>query len=282
MRTRRGGVVLALVTGVAASGVAHAALWDRGGGLLYDDVLNVTWLQDANYARSELSNARVNEIVAAVNAASPSWLGGHVMSASDFEMPGVSYTGYMTWWGAMAWADQLQYGGLADWRLPVMVFPGTGSFSFSNNGTATAGYGATGSGYGTPTPTGGWGPAGDPDGLWSELGWMYYHNLGNRGLPVAGGGLTSTSTPDGVTIANLRSDNWYWSGTEYAADPSNAWDFGMGIGYQGPIAKASQSGGIDIYTDLAWAVRPGDVPLPGAGLLLASALTGLAWVRRRR
>ena len=29
-------------------GVANATLWDRGAGLIYDDVLNVTWLQDAN------------------------------------------------------------------------------------------------------------------------------------------------------------------------------------------------------------------------------------------
>ncbi len=32
------------------SGVSHAALIDRGGGLIYDDVLNVTWLQDTQYA----------------------------------------------------------------------------------------------------------------------------------------------------------------------------------------------------------------------------------------
>ena len=31
---------------------ASAALIDRGGGLLYDDVLDVTWLQDANYAKT--------------------------------------------------------------------------------------------------------------------------------------------------------------------------------------------------------------------------------------
>lgn len=32
------------------SSVPHATLIDRGGGLLYDTVLDVTWLQDANYA----------------------------------------------------------------------------------------------------------------------------------------------------------------------------------------------------------------------------------------
>lgn len=43
-------VLATAATLIAASGGAQAALHDRGGGLLYDDVLNVTWLQDANYA----------------------------------------------------------------------------------------------------------------------------------------------------------------------------------------------------------------------------------------
>jgi hypothetical protein len=46
-------VTLALATvGLLSSGAAQAKLIDRGGGLLYDDVLNVTWLQDANYAKT--------------------------------------------------------------------------------------------------------------------------------------------------------------------------------------------------------------------------------------
>lgn len=32
------------------SGAAQAALHDRGGDLIYDDVLNITWLRDANLA----------------------------------------------------------------------------------------------------------------------------------------------------------------------------------------------------------------------------------------
>lgn len=34
------------------SGVSQAALFDRGGGMIYDDVLDITWLQDANMAGS--------------------------------------------------------------------------------------------------------------------------------------------------------------------------------------------------------------------------------------
>lgn len=46
-------VVHSVLTGacaltLAASSSANAALVDRGGGLIYDTILNVTWLQDAN------------------------------------------------------------------------------------------------------------------------------------------------------------------------------------------------------------------------------------------
>ena len=63
---------------------ANAALYDRGNGLIYDDVLDITWLQDANYAQSS----------------------------------GYDSDGRMTWIDAKAWAAQLSYGGYDDWRLP--------------------------------------------------------------------------------------------------------------------------------------------------------------------
>lgn len=40
-------ILTALVLGVAAS-TANAMLIDRGGGFIYDDVLNITWTQNAN------------------------------------------------------------------------------------------------------------------------------------------------------------------------------------------------------------------------------------------
>jgi PEP-CTERM motif len=66
------------------AGLANATLFDRGGGLIYDDYSNITWLQDANYAKTS----------------------------------GYDSDGYMTWWGAMTWADNLVYQGYSDWRLP--------------------------------------------------------------------------------------------------------------------------------------------------------------------
>ena len=45
-------ILILLSAGALISGAAQATLIDRGGGLLYDNVLNVTWLQDANYAKT--------------------------------------------------------------------------------------------------------------------------------------------------------------------------------------------------------------------------------------
>jgi len=39
-----------LIIVFAAAPFSWAILTDRGGGLIYDDDLNITWLQDANYA----------------------------------------------------------------------------------------------------------------------------------------------------------------------------------------------------------------------------------------
>lgn len=38
-------------------GASSATLWDRGGGLIYDDIQNVTWLKDGNYIFSTLDSS---------------------------------------------------------------------------------------------------------------------------------------------------------------------------------------------------------------------------------
>ncbi|WIM06106.1 MAG: PEP-CTERM sorting domain-containing protein [Candidatus Nitricoxidivorans perseverans] len=87
-----------------AAGNAQAALHDWGGGLIYDDVLDVTWLSDANYA----------------------------------ETSGYDADGKMTWAGATAWAAALSYtvGAVTytDWRLPTALnTDGSGPCSGSCN-----------------------------------------------------------------------------------------------------------------------------------------------------
>ncbi|MAV76072.1 MAG: hypothetical protein CL691_05580, partial [Cellvibrionales bacterium] len=64
---------------------ATAALYDRGNGLIYDDVLDITWLQDANYAQTS----------------------------------GYDSDGKMTWYEAKTWAENLSFQNFTDWRLPL-------------------------------------------------------------------------------------------------------------------------------------------------------------------
>ena len=87
-----------------ACGVSHAALIDRGGGLIYDDALDVTWLQDTQY------------VVTSGFSASPQLTFAQAQSFAD----GLEYY------------DRVRNVTWNDWRLPG-VSP-----------TASAGYDPTG------------------------------------------------------------------------------------------------------------------------------------------
>lgn len=104
--------LVGLALAVGLSGSAQATLMDRGGGLIYDTDLNVTWMQDANYAQTS----------------------GYITN------------GHMTWDEANTWATNLDYGGYTDWRLPTTNNASTpctntytysgGTCGFNNPGTS--------------------------------------------------------------------------------------------------------------------------------------------------
>jgi hypothetical protein len=214
---------------------AEAALIDRGGGLIYDSVLNVTWLQDANYAKNS----------------------GYGDGS-----------GQMTWNQAKTWAANIEYFDTVrnvtwtEWRLPH-ILPINGSsynLNFLYNGSSDEGYNisAPGTVY--------------SGNIGSEMAYMFYNNLGNKGycdLTGAGGqpgwGLKNTGP-----FMNLQTNSPYWSSF---ADPdlSNmAWFFEFNAGYQTAnymdrtyYAWAVRDG------DVA------PVPLPSAIWLFGSGLAGI-------
>lgn len=114
---------------VSISTISHAALVSRlGGQAVYDTHQGITWLANANYAAIELTATRVNEIITGNSLV---FSDSHILTTSDFSTDG---SGFMTWWGAMAWADQLVFGGFGGWRLPITIQPDT---SCSGQSTAT-------------------------------------------------------------------------------------------------------------------------------------------------
>lgn len=181
-------VVLTVILGISVS--AHAALVDIGGGLIYDDDRDITWLQDANYAQT-----------------------------SDYEADGT-----MTWATAMTWAEDLVYGGYTDWRLPTALnSDGTGPDADYSNGSEMGHlyYTELGNPAGGPLSNTGpfinvqphnywFGTVSESDPFWA---WGFQFNDGNqtthpayyqlRAWAVRDGGAPSSVIPEPTTLSLL-------------------------------------------------------------------------------
>lgn len=242
----------ALVLAAGLSGPAQAALHDRGSGLVYDDVLNVTWLQDANYgAGSIYDDIGING--------------------------GTAIDGRMTWQNAMNWTANLSYYDSVrkvtydDWRLPS-INPVNGT-SYNYSGSAYDG--SVDFGYNITNPN-------------SELAYMFYVNLGNSGYFTTTGSVSgcfidssNTCLKNTGPFVNLQPFVYWSSNDDYASDASVVADFRMDEGYQSLISKDNSV--------CAWAVRNGDVGIaavPEAStwvmLLVGLGLVGAAARRQRR
>jgi hypothetical protein len=250
--------IVAVVAIASVVGNAQAALFDRGGGLLYDDVLKVTWLQDASYAKTI----------------------------------GLGSGGLMNWATANSWVAGLVYHDSvrnvdhSDWRLPMMIDTGAPGEQCTNSGT-DCGYnvqtydGVTGKVYsemahmyynnlglkGTFSPSG-----------------SYQPDFGIFGNGTYNGSSFAPHGQNNVGLVRNLQAYIYWSSLEYAPDTSLAWNFFMNVGTQRSDLK-------NAHYFYAWAVRDGDVASPVAApipepetyamMLAGLGLLGLTARRRR-
>ena len=235
-----------LLVGLGFAGTTQAMLVDRGNGLLYDNVLDVTWLQDANYAHTS----------------------GYA---------GADSLGRMDWTTATTWAANLNYNGLTGWRLPSTNPVNGNSFNYTAayDGSTDAGYNITSQNselaymYYVNLELKGV----------SDLAANERSDFGIFGNGTYNGVDRNSHGQNNVGLVN-NLQNWvYFSGTEVARDPnSQAWGFAAFYGLQVNQDKVFNQ----FY---AWPVRPGDVaavPAPDAIWLIGSGLIGLLSFNRSK
>lgn len=164
----------------------------------YDTVLDITWLADANYAKTS----------------------------------GYDADGRMSWSDANTWAANLS---LTDgvrvfdnWRLPT-VRPIRGSafnYAFATDGSTDGGYNISAPGSVYEQSIGG------------EMAYLYYNILGNPGYFTVAGSVSgcyvssvNTCLDNVGPFTNLQAE-LYWTDLEYAPNRVGGWAFGMNDGNQ--------------------------------------------------
>ncbi len=210
-----------LILTLCLTSTAHATLMavSIGGGTnnaVYDDILNITWLANANLADD-----------------------------MDFGVSGINTSGSMNWHKANEWITAMNndgtngYLGVKTWRQPeVSPFNGTSfNTTFTYDGSTDSGFQLSAPMHVTFNPNG------QSEGFTgSELAYHYYNNLGGVGAFYGTGTTFSGSQPssvygvdDATNGANLALfsnilNNLYWTDTEEVSGSSSAFRFNTDSG----------------------------------------------------
>src|SRR5215510_7818060 len=117
MNKRRVSSSAAILLTAALPCLSYAALYDRGGGLIYDSVLNITWLQDASLAGSPM---HWNDAEAWVSGLTYDGIGG-------WRLPTLTPVA-----GGTHWNFNASYDGSTDYGYNIS-YPGGASAGFTGN-----------------------------------------------------------------------------------------------------------------------------------------------------
>jgi len=179
-------------------------------------------------------------LVSTAEASLISRLGGLAVYDTDRNitwLANANANGQMTWATANSWAAGLNIGGYTGWRLPTAL---------NTNGS---------------------GPCSGTNCTGSELGHLYYTELG-----VAAGNNITSSTSTYLQLFTSVQNSVYWSANLFASNPNNfAWSFLANSGVQTSVTKTTPY--------YAWAVRSGDVggSVPEPGIIGLMGIGALAW-----
>ncbi|MCU7854385.1 MAG: DUF1566 domain-containing protein, partial [Candidatus Thiodiazotropha sp. (ex Lucinoma borealis)] len=108
MKKQMTNILCVLFISLGYASVANATLIDRGAGLIYDDVLDVTWMQDASYA----------------------------MTSGSAPYARLSWLDSVNWVSGLQYDDPLRGVVWDDWRLPTTI-NSQGSLGYDTTGMSS-------------------------------------------------------------------------------------------------------------------------------------------------
>lgn len=217
---------------IGGMGTAGAELHPPANGQVYDDVLNISWLQDANFVKTSCDANN-----ALWQAFDPTTIGGN-SGRSKAQI--CSDDGLLNWNEAEGWIavlnanNHLGHNDWRQWRVPNPTNDPTCSNQDFDAVGSDGGVRCTGSELGNLFNATLANPNDFDDDCYNPPGTDPDHCLQNRG-----------------PFSNFRSF-WYGSGTVYAPSPSNAWNFNTNNGNQNNDDNIINNNGY------VWPVRPGE------------------------
>lgn len=168
----------------------------------------------------------------------------------------LDYTnGPSTWFGQINWASELNTAITSYNIYPAYTVTWNGSWRL---------------------PSAGANPQGGYDQTTSELGHLYYEELGLKNFEDRGFVPVSNDELNALNFGNLIASN-YWYSTEDIDYPDKAWLFNTIYGGQGTYVKTAAFYALAVHN-----AQVSTVPIPGAIWLLGSGLLGFVAVRKRK